>query len=126
MGDVERDHPCGAALEQAVGEAAGRGADVEAVEAGDVDPERLERVLELDPAARDEPGRLGHQQLGVLGDELARLQRQRPVVADPHPPGAHRLGGAGPRGGEPALGEQGVDPLSAHAADGSGRRGERR
>ena len=54
VGDVERDHPGGAALQQAVGEAAGRGADVEAVEPGDVDAERVERVVELEPAARDE------------------------------------------------------------------------
>ena len=37
VGDVERDDPRRAALQQAVGEAAGRGADVEAVEPGDVD-----------------------------------------------------------------------------------------
>ena len=40
VGDVERGHPGGAALQQAVGEAAGRGADVEAVAPGDVDAER--------------------------------------------------------------------------------------
>ena len=71
-GDVERDHPRRAALEQAVGEAAGRSADVEAVAARRVDAERVERVRELDPAARDEGRRLGEQQLGVLGDQLAR------------------------------------------------------
>ena len=37
VADVERDHACGAALEQHVGEAAGRGADVEAVEPARVD-----------------------------------------------------------------------------------------
>ena len=54
VADVDRDHPRSAALQQAVGEAAGRGADVEAVAPGDVEPERVERVLELDPAAGDE------------------------------------------------------------------------
>ena len=81
VGDVERDHPVGAALQQAVGEPAGRGADVEAGAPGDVDPKRVEGVLELDPAARDVALRLGQRQLGVLGDELARLRSRtaRPV-----------------------------------------------
>ena len=39
VGDVERDHGRGPALEQAVGEAAGRGADVEAAAARRVDLE---------------------------------------------------------------------------------------
>ena len=54
VADVERDHARGAALEQAVGEAAGRRAEVEAVLARRVDAERVERVRELLPAARDE------------------------------------------------------------------------
>ena len=53
VADVERDHARRAALEQDVREAAGRGADVEAVAPGRVDPERVERVRELVAAARD-------------------------------------------------------------------------
>ena len=49
--NVERDHPCGSALEQAVGEAAGRGAQVEAVLSGRIDAERVERLRELLSAA---------------------------------------------------------------------------
>ena len=53
VADVEGDHARGAALEEDVGEAAGRGADVEAVEAGRIDAERVEPVRELLAAARD-------------------------------------------------------------------------
>ena len=44
---------CGAALEHAVGEAAGGGADVDAGEAGEVDGPVGEGVLELEAAAAD-------------------------------------------------------------------------
>ena len=80
--DVERDHARGAALKQAVGEAAGRGADVEAVEAGHVEAERVERVRELDPAPRYIGAILGDAQLGVGLDQLARLGDARAAGAD--------------------------------------------
>src|SRR5215207_7068481 len=41
VADVERDHPRGPALEEDVGEAAGRGAEVQGVAARGVDPERV-------------------------------------------------------------------------------------
>ena len=72
VADVERDHARGAALEQHVGEAAGRGADVEAVEPARVDPERVERVRELLAAARNVRRRRVDRELGVLVDLLAR------------------------------------------------------
>jgi hypothetical protein len=53
VADVERDHARRAALQQNVGEPAGRGTDVEGIETGDVDPERIERVRELVPGAGD-------------------------------------------------------------------------
>jgi len=77
VADVERDHARRAALEQAVGEAAGRRAQVEAVLAFGVDPERVERVRELLPAARDESRRGAHLELDVVGDLLARLCETR-------------------------------------------------
>ena len=49
VGDVERDHVGRAALEQAVGEAAGRGADVERAAAGDVDPSASSALASLTP-----------------------------------------------------------------------------
>ena len=56
VADVERDHPGGARLQQAVGEAAGRGADVEAVLAGDVDAEGLERRASFSPPRETKRG----------------------------------------------------------------------
>ena len=73
VADVERDHARGAALEQAVGEAAGRRADVEAVPARRVDAERVERVRELLAAARDEPRRALDLELAPLVDLLPGL-----------------------------------------------------
>ena len=51
VADVERDDAGRAALEQHVGEAAGRRADVERAAPVRVDAERVERVRELDAAA---------------------------------------------------------------------------
>ena len=84
-GDVERDDALRAVLQQAVGEPAGRGADVEAAEPADIDSEHIERVLELDAAAGDVGRWLGDRQLGVLGDELAGLGRRpsRPMRTRP-------------------------------------------
>ena len=64
---VERDHPPRTRLQEAIGEAASRGADVEAVLPGRVDAEPLERVRELLAAARDEARR-------ALDLELRRLR----------------------------------------------------
>ena len=56
VADVERDHPRGAALEQAVGEAAGRGADVEAVLAGGVDRQRSSAWASFSPPRETKRG----------------------------------------------------------------------
>jgi hypothetical protein len=53
VADIQRDHVDGAAAEQHVGEAPGRGADVEAVAAYDIDREGVQGVRELEPAAAD-------------------------------------------------------------------------
>ena len=75
VADVERDDAPRAALEQHVGESAGRGADVErrAVRSTSM-REDVERVRELDPAAAD-VGMIGtvDRDLGVGGDAGARL-----------------------------------------------------
>jgi len=73
VADVEGDHTPGAALEQNVGEAACGGTDVEAVAPGRIDGERVERVRELDPAARDVRFSLRHLELRGLVHLLARL-----------------------------------------------------
>ena len=88
VGDVERDDVRRAALEQAVGEAAGRGADVERATARDGDPERVERVGELDPAARDVAAAGGRRR--------SRRPRARAGPAS-RPAGAPRRGARRPR-----------------------------
>ncbi len=50
VADVDREHHPGPALEQAVGEAAGGGTDVESQAIGDVHGQLVESVVELDPA----------------------------------------------------------------------------
>ena len=67
--DVDGVDAGGAALKQAIGESAGRGADVEADQAGRVYSEGVERVGQLAAGARDE--RLTRSQNGdasVLSD----------------------------------------------------------
>ena len=78
----------------------------------DLDSEPIERVGELDPPARDVLATLLEAKLGILGDELARLRGDLSPAPDPHASGTHRGRGAGARGGQPALGEQSVDPAS--------------
>jgi hypothetical protein len=72
--DVERDDSGRAVLEKAVREPAGRGSDIEAPLAGDVDGEGGQGRLELLPAARDELRRPLDHELGGLVDLLARLR----------------------------------------------------
>ena len=105
VADVERDHARGATLQQHVGEAAGRGADVQAVEPGDVDRERVERVRELVPGTRDVRRRRLDLELRRLVDLLARLR-----VAG-HAPGHHERLRLCARLREAALDEQDVKPL---------------
>ena len=99
VGDVDRGDALGAALQQAVGEAAGRGADVEAVAPGDVDAERLERVLELDAAARDvaralvdDQRRVAARPAGSAAAPPARPRRPAPRPPAPRPAAAERDG----------------------------------
>src|SRR5271154_3817885 len=80
-GDQEFPRPR-AAPEQDVGEASGRGADVEADEAGGIEPECVERGGKLDPAARDiRVGRLGLDRR-VVGQGRGRLRQRDPADAD--------------------------------------------
>src|SRR5919204_1653888 len=109
VADIESDHASGAPLEQDVGEPARGGADVEAVAAARIDLERVERVRELLPAARDEPRRR-------LDLERRGLVHLRPRLLVPgHAPGEDERLRLGPALREPALDEQDVEPL-LHAA----------
>ena len=73
VADVDGDDSGGAALEQAVREPARRGADVEAVEPGDVDSEGGERIVELVASPRDEAGAALDVDLRAVVDLLTRL-----------------------------------------------------
>ena len=84
VADVEGDHVPRAALQQHVGEAAGRGADIDAEPAGHVDREHVERVRQLDAAAADpRVFRLRDMNLDVVGHQRCRLW---PPVALPRSP----------------------------------------
>ena len=103
--DVERADPGGAGLEEAVREPAGRGADIEAVLARDVDRERGERMGELLASAGDEAGRLCDLEPCLLVEQRAGL------VLAPDASGEHEGLGLRPRHGQAALDEQHVQPL---------------
>src|SRR6476646_1211616 len=81
VADVDGNHARGTALQQDVGKATGRGADVDAVEARRIHAERVEAVRELLAATRDVRGRPVDRQLGVLVDLVAGL------VVPAHEPG---------------------------------------
>jgi hypothetical protein len=102
---VERDHLGRAALKEDVGEAARRGADVEAATAPGIDAEDLERVVELLAAAGHEPRLLAELQRDGLVHLLPRL------VESGHPPGHHERLRLGARLGEAALDEENVEAL---------------
>jgi hypothetical protein len=107
----------GAALEQAVGEAARGGADVEAAPPDRIDARGRERVGELHAPARDVGGRVGHGHRDVVGDEHPRLLRAPALHPQPHLAREHGRGGAG-AGREQAAGvEQGVQAHSGHPAE---------
>ena len=81
---VERHHVRRAALEQAVGEAAGGRAGVEHPEPGDVDAEVVEGGVELLAAARHEPGARPDELDRLSGrDEAGRLVGRGAAHQDP-------------------------------------------
>ena len=105
VADVERRHARGTRLEEHIGEPARRRADVEAVLAGHVDVERLERVRELLAAARDEARPAATSSDGDVVDLLAGL------VVPGHAPREDERLGLRTALGEPALDEEDVEPL---------------
>ena len=103
--DVERAHACRAVLQETVGEAAGRGSDVEALLVADIDGQDLDRVCELLAAARDETRALDELELGGIVDLSARLREAS------HPAGQDERLRLRARLGQAALHEQHVQPL---------------
>src|SRR5581483_11473079 len=105
VADVERDHAPGSTLQQHVGEASCRGAEVERVEPAHVDAEGVERVRELVPGAGDVRRRRLDLERGTLVDLLPRLR------VSGHATGHDERLGLRARLREPALDEQDVKPL---------------
>ena len=88
VADVDRVHPRRAALEEAVGEAAGRGADIEADETRGIDGEGLQGRRQLVPAAGDVRLACPHIDGCLRPHRGTRLVGALPV--DRHPPGHDR------------------------------------
>ena len=113
VADIDGDDLRRAAREQDVGEASGRGADVEADEARRIEREGVERGGKLDPAARRPGvGRLGFDRR-VARNLFRGLLERDPADADQ--PGRDRGLRAGPARKEAALDENDVRAL-AHGA----------
>src|ERR1035437_1130714 len=108
VADVERDDAGGSSLQQHVGEAAGRGADIEGAAAGGIHGEGLERVRELDAAAAD-VRMVGHGELdaGIRGGGRAGLRDDLAVY--PHLAGEDERTGAFTRRRQPAIEDKCVE-----------------
>jgi hypothetical protein len=105
--DVHRVDPAGTALQEHVGEAAGRRSDVESDLASWIDLEGIERRSELVAAATDvRIGRLDDHELGGV-EQVPWLSVVSGGVslADPHLAGENERLSTTPRLGEPAVDE---------------------
>ena len=108
VADVDRDDPRGAALQEAVGEPAGGGPEVDAVLASRVDAECVQGMRELLAAARDESRRPLDLERDVLADLLPRLGEPD------HEAREHERLRLRPALGEPSLHEHDVEALLRH------------
>ena len=91
--DIDGEDAGSAALEQHLGEASGRGANIERDEALRVEAEGVQRRCELEPAAGDEGRRLGVDDKAGAGiEQRPRLQRRHAL--DAHRAEADEVGGA--------------------------------
>ena len=113
--DVERHDACGAALQQHVGESAGRRADVERLASGDVDLEGVERVGQLEPAAPD-IGMIGRDQFDGRAVST-RCRPWSPAGRTPHLAGEDQRPRAFARSDEPTFDEQLIE-TEAHGVSG--------
>ncbi len=114
VADVDRDDLARPSLQQAVGEAACRRADVERAPSRHLEPRCVERIRELDAAARDVGVALldDEELLGI--DHLTRLLGATAPAAQHHLARHHRRRGPCAGWEQPALGQQGVQTLLAH------------
>ena len=105
----------GAALEQHVGEAARRRADVEGAPPGDVDAEGVERARQLDAAAADvRVIRGGQLDAGVDGDRRAGFRDD--LAVDRHLSGENQRPRALARRREAAVDEGDIEADLGHAS----------
>ena len=112
VADVDGDDAPRPALQQDVGEAAGRGADVEAGEARGIEGEGVERGGELEAPARNvRMGRLRLDRRTVA--DLGRGFAQN-LAVDPDEPGGDRRLGAGAAREEASLDEGDVGAFRHH------------
>jgi hypothetical protein len=110
--DVDGDDTGGAVLEEAVGKAAGGGAEVETGEAGGVDGEGAEGGFELEPATADVGERLSELEWGIGVEGLGGFDEQAGSAADL--PGHDELAGTFARFGEATLDEEEVGADTGH------------
>ncbi len=84
--DIEGVYAAGVALDQQVGEAPGRGTDVQAHEPDGFDPESVESRAQLEPSARYERRRCLYLEFDRRGYEIAGLTvgPRGGALADPH------------------------------------------
>src|SRR5215216_2211323 len=104
MADIDGGHTAGTTLQQQLGEAAGRGADVNGEPARDIDAEMIKRVFQLEGGARY----IGLSFIADNDDRTGRYLPRRPRYADAVDlDGATQDGitGAGTSGKEAALDE---------------------
>ena len=126
VADVDGDHLRRAPLQEAVGEAPGRGPGVEGAARRGRRARTVERGVELLAAPADEAGRRAQEPTGSPGgDQVGRLARDRPAdgheVARRWPPARRCGSGPGPAGRARRRGGGGRSPRS-HAGSTGGRR----
>ena len=115
VANVDGDHAGGTALQEAVGETAGRGADVEDVGAGCVPAEVLQHAVKLVAGAGDEARQIPYGELVGRRHLLAR--RPGRLAVDGDEPGENpglglRAGRREPTGGERLI--EAFPPRSRH------------
>ena len=116
MSDVEGHDADGAALQQHVGEAAGGGADVERLAAGDGHVKGVERVGQLHASAPDvRMIRRNQRDIGIVGNLGARFRHRLPADADLS--GQDQRPRAFARGGKALVHDELIEPKFHDAPD---------
>ena len=124
---LHADHVACAAAQGTVGEAAGGLPHVEHQPALEVQPQRFDQCLELEPRPGDIAllGVLGHRQPGIVGELLAGLGQHPALLLQPYAAVADQPLGAGAGAGQALGDEQLVGALRGgyRGGDGMGKAG---